>query len=135
MARPMSASATHGTHHCYHSLLASCSSHSHLLQLHATSSPPASSAAAPSSPPSYSAGWLVGGGCEDEASDENGGVEEGSGESCVEVGGRIYRFISGDDDSCIGFDGIAQALNGLNLNMKRTDTVDIIFPIETNVSF
>ncbi|OAY70771.1 Pentatricopeptide repeat-containing protein [Ananas comosus] len=63
------------------------------------------------------------------------GLKKVAGESCVEVGGRIYRFISGDDDSCIGFDSIAEALNGLNLNMKRTDTVDIIFPIETNVRF
>ncbi|CAL9123890.1 unnamed protein product [Musa textilis] len=45
------------------------------------------------------------------------GLKKVPGESCVEVGGRICRFISGDE-SCINFEDICQILDGLKLNMK-----------------
>ncbi|PIA62701.1 hypothetical protein AQUCO_00200609v1 [Aquilegia coerulea] len=44
-----------------------------------------------------------------------------AGESCVEVGGLIHKFFSGDDalDSC---DDIYQSLDGLKLHMKTIDS-------------
>ncbi|CAL9188079.1 unnamed protein product [Musa hybrid cultivar] len=45
------------------------------------------------------------------------GLKKVPGGSCIEVGGRICRFISGDE-SCINFEDICQILDGLKLNMK-----------------
>jgi pentatricopeptide repeat protein len=54
-----------------------------------------------------------------------GGMKKLAGESCVEIGGQIQRFISGDD-SCPGFDGACRILHDLNINMRKCEPVDKI---------
>ncbi|XP_073006951.1 pentatricopeptide repeat-containing protein At2g36730 [Typha latifolia] len=52
------------------------------------------------------------------------GLKKVAGESCVEVGGWVRRFISGDD-SCIGYESIKGTLDGLNMNMKKIESIDM----------
>ncbi|CAN6166933.1 unnamed protein product [Urochloa humidicola] len=54
-----------------------------------------------------------------------GGMKKMAGESCVEIGGKIQRFISGDD-SCPGFDSACRILHELNVNMRKWEPVDQI---------
>ncbi|CAN6174303.1 unnamed protein product [Urochloa humidicola] len=54
-----------------------------------------------------------------------GGMKKMAGESCVEIGGKIQRFISGDD-SCPGFDSACRILHELNINMRKWEPVDQI---------
>ena len=49
-----------------------------------------------------------------------GGLKKMAGESCVELGGSIHRFFSGDD-SRVDLEGIYQLLDGLQLHMKVID--------------
>ncbi|KAK9272828.1 hypothetical protein L1049_003206 [Liquidambar formosana] len=49
----------------------------------------------------------------------DGGLKKMAGESCVDVGGSIHRFFSGDD-SRVDCEGIYLVLEGLNLHMKKT---------------
>ncbi|XP_062198443.1 pentatricopeptide repeat-containing protein At2g36730-like [Phragmites australis] len=60
-----------------------------------------------------------------------GGMNKMAGESCVEVGGRIQRFISGDD-SCPGFDRACRILHELNINMRKWEPVDQILLIDAD---
>ncbi|OVA00088.1 Pentatricopeptide repeat [Macleaya cordata] len=51
-----------------------------------------------------------------------GGLKKMAGESCVEVGGSIHRFLSGDDTR-YDCDGIYRLLDGLNLHMKMIENL------------
>ncbi|WVZ78578.1 hypothetical protein U9M48_026269 [Paspalum notatum var. saurae] len=54
-----------------------------------------------------------------------GGMKKMAGESCIEVGGRFQRFISGDD-FCSAFDCAYRILHDLNTNMRKWEPVDRI---------
>lgn len=54
-----------------------------------------------------------------------GGMKKVAGESCVEVGGRVHRFVFGDD-SCPEFHGACRILHELNLNMRKCEPIDPI---------
>ncbi|XP_077245964.1 pentatricopeptide repeat-containing protein At2g36730-like [Tasmannia lanceolata] len=56
----------------------------------------------------------------------DGGLKKMAGESCVEVGGLIHRFLCGDD-SRIDCESIYCLLDGLNLHIKIVDCVDANF--------
>ncbi|OEL25259.1 Pentatricopeptide repeat-containing protein [Dichanthelium oligosanthes] len=61
-----------------------------------------------------------------------GGMKKMAGESCVEIGGRFQRFISGDD-SCPGFDGAYRILHELNINMRKWEHVDKILLADAEI--
>lgn len=61
-----------------------------------------------------------------------GGLKKMAGESCVEVGGRIQRFISGDE-SCPGLDGVYRVLHELNINMRKWEPVDKILLVDSDL--
>ncbi|XP_008802626.2 ATP-dependent zinc metalloprotease FTSH 6, chloroplastic-like [Phoenix dactylifera] len=50
------------------------------------------------------------------------GLKKVAGESCVELGGSIHRFISGDD-SCLELEYVYEVLDGLHLNIKMIDCI------------
>jgi pentatricopeptide repeat protein len=52
-----------------------------------------------------------------------GGMKKMAGESCVEVGGLLHRFISGDD-SCPDYHGACSVVHELNLNMRKCEPID-----------
>jgi pentatricopeptide repeat protein len=58
-----------------------------------------------------------------------GGMKKMAGESCVEVGGLLHRFISGDD-SCPDYHGACSIVHELNLNMRKCEPVDGILLID-----
>ncbi|KAL6600797.1 hypothetical protein ACP70R_045082 [Stipagrostis hirtigluma subsp. patula] len=60
-----------------------------------------------------------------------GGMKKMAGESCIEVGGLIHRFISGDD-SCPGFEGACRILHHLNLNMRKWEPADKLSLIDAD---
>ncbi|KAF5748991.1 ATP-dependent zinc metalloprotease FTSH 6 chloroplastic-like [Tripterygium wilfordii] len=53
---------------------------------------------------------------------KHGRLKKMAGESCVELGGSIYRFFSGYD-SRHEYDGVYQLLEGLNLHMKMASNL------------
>lgn len=61
-----------------------------------------------------------------------GGMKKMAGESCVEVGGRIRRFISGDE-SCPGLGGVYRVLHELNINMRKWEPVDKILLADSDL--
>lgn len=52
------------------------------------------------------------------------GLRKAPGESCIEVGGGMHRFISGDN-YCSGYEGILIILNALKLNMKERYVISL----------
>uniref|UniRef100_A0A0D9W082 Uncharacterized protein n=1 Tax=Leersia perrieri TaxID=77586 RepID=A0A0D9W082_9ORYZ len=60
-----------------------------------------------------------------------GGMKKIAGESCVEVGGQVHRFISGDD-SCPEFHEACMILIELNLNMRKYEPADPILFTDAN---
>jgi len=61
-----------------------------------------------------------------------GGMKKMAGESCVEIGGQIQRFISGYD-SCLGFDGASRILHELNTIMRKWEPVDKILLVDADI--
>jgi pentatricopeptide repeat protein len=59
-----------------------------------------------------------------------GGMKKMAGESCVEVGGLVHRFISGDD-SCPDYHGACSTVHELNLNMRKCEPIDGILLIDS----
>ncbi|PAN12362.1 hypothetical protein PAHAL_2G262700 [Panicum hallii] len=61
-----------------------------------------------------------------------GRMKKMAGESCIEIGGQIQRFISGDD-SCPGFDGASRILHELNNIMRKWEPVDKILLADADI--
>uniref|UniRef100_A0ACD5XRX7 Uncharacterized protein n=1 Tax=Avena sativa TaxID=4498 RepID=A0ACD5XRX7_AVESA len=59
-----------------------------------------------------------------------GGMKKMAGESCIEVGGLVHRFISGDD-SCPEYHGACSILHELDLNMRKCEPIDGILLIDS----
>ncbi|XP_040383562.1 pentatricopeptide repeat-containing protein At2g36730 [Oryza brachyantha] len=60
-----------------------------------------------------------------------GGMKKMAGESCVEVGGRAHRFISGDE-SCPEFHGACRIIHELDLNMRECEPTDPILSTDND---
>ncbi|VAI32869.1 unnamed protein product [Triticum turgidum subsp. durum] len=58
-----------------------------------------------------------------------GGMKKMAGESCIEVGGLVHRFISGDN-SCPEYDRACSIVHELNLNMRKCELIDRILLID-----
>lgn len=59
-----------------------------------------------------------------------GGMKKMAGESCIEVGGLVHRFISGDD-SCPEYHGACRIIHELDLNMRKCEPIDGILLIDS----
>uniref|UniRef100_A0ACD5Y261 Uncharacterized protein n=1 Tax=Avena sativa TaxID=4498 RepID=A0ACD5Y261_AVESA len=59
-----------------------------------------------------------------------GRMKKMAGESCIEVGGLVHRFISGDD-SCPEYHGACSIVHELNLNMRKCEPIDGILLIDS----
>lgn len=60
-----------------------------------------------------------------------GGMKKMAGESCVEVGGQVHCFISGDD-SCPEYHGAFSIVHELDLNMRKCEPIDGVSLIDVH---